>query len=352
MPPTEPVQDWGPPGPEARPTHTLLHRAAQAAGGRLLLEPRYGYLGRLVWADGSAQPVMGSALGLNRDAAAALAADKSYTAQVLGAAGLPVPRGCLHVADRMRGALALKNARVAEALPPGTAALTFAAEMGYPVFVKPNRGSEGADVRRAGSPEDLVTDLADLSALHTHLRVEEARPGLDLRVLVLAGQVRLAYARLPAAVTGDGRRTVDALVQAHLEALRAGHRGAKIAADDPRLLRSLRTQGLGLGDIPPPGARVVLLPGANLSTGGAVRDETDRLPPQTARLAVDAAAALGLTIAGVDLLLPCPDLSPDGATVLEVNSAPGLDFYAASGAQAQARVSAVLEDAVALLRPR
>ena len=350
MTPPEGASDWVSPGAGARPVHRLLDAAAQAQGARLLLEPRYGFLGRLVWVDGRAHPIMGAALGMNRDAAAALAADKSYAAQVLGAAGLPVPRGCLYVADRARQTLALKNAAVAAALPPPREALRFAGDVGYPVFVKPNRGSEGADVRRADTEADLSSDLAELSAIHTHLRIEDARPGVDLRVLVLEGRARVAYARLPARVQGDGQSTLAQLIAAHIEALRTGHRGAKISATDPRMLRALAAQGLGPEDVPAKGVAVTLLPGANLSTGGSLRDDTDRLPPDTARMAEDAAKALGLRLAGVDLLLPCPDLSPAGATVLEVNSAPGLDFYAASGPQAEGRVRALLGEVVALLR--
>lgn len=342
---------WGAPDAGARPFHRLLDRAARATGGRLLLEPRYRYLGLLAWPDGTTRPVFGSALGLNSDAAAHLAADKTYTADLLAQAGLPVARGCLIVSDTGRAELALKNSAVAGALPRQAEALRFAQDVGYPLFLKPNRGSEGAGVSRAETAADLSADLTALARRHTHMRLEEARPGLDLRVLVLAGRARLAYGRLPVTVTGDGLRTVAELIAAHLQDLAARHRGAKLSAQDPRLLRAVSAQGATMDSVLPEGDRLVLLPGANLSTGGALTEETDRLPPETAAMAEAAARALGLTWAGVDLLLPCPQLGPEGATVLEVNSAPGLDFYASSSPAAEARALDVLRAAVALLRP-
>jgi D-alanine-D-alanine ligase-like ATP-grasp enzyme len=351
MPPEAQPGGWRLPGPDARPFHRLLARAAEVRGARLELEPRFGHVARLVWPDGVTMPIFGNALGLNGDAAAALAADKTYTAQVLAEAGLPVPSGILAVSGRYRTDLALKNARAAAALPEDDAPLRWAASGNYPVFIKPNRGAEGAGVSRATTESQLAADLEALFAIHTHVRIERACPGRDLRVLVLEGCVRAAYTRAALSITGDGARTVADLIALHLSRLASDHRGAKLRADDPRIARSLASEGLDPAFVPAPGRIVPLLPGANLSTGGQAEDVTDRLPAATARLAERAAGLLGLRLAGVDLLLPAPDLSPEGGTVLEVNSAPGVDFYATSGAQTEARALALLADALSALKP-
>lgn len=336
--------------PGARPFHRLLEAAAQAQGARFEVEARYGHLARLVWADGVAHPIFGNSLGLNGDAAAALAADKTYTAQTLSAAGLPVPDGHLVVSAAGRAELALKNAQVAAAVPGAEALARFAQRAGFPLFIKPNRGAEGAGVSRADDLAELQADVQALGQRHTHIRVEIACPGRDMRVVVLEGQVRLAYLRDAAAVTGDGSATVGALIADLRARLAQSHRGDKLAATDPRILRALHAAGVQESSVLPRGRRVALLPGANLSTGGQITDISDRLPEATADMARAAAAVLGLRIAGVDLLVPDPRLGPDGATVLEVNSAPGVDFYATSDAAAWDRAQALVCDSVALLR--
>jgi glutathione synthase/RimK-type ligase-like ATP-grasp enzyme len=91
---------------------------------------------------------------------------------------------------------------------------------------------------------------------------------------------------------------------------------------------------------------VRLLDSANLSTGGQMEDLTGRLPEAAERLALRAAAALGLRLAGVDLIAPDIAIGIDGAHVLEVNSAPGLDYYAAHGPAQHDRARALVIDAL------
>lgn len=350
MPPE--MANWGAPSDTARPFLHILAQAARACGAQLLMEPRFGHVGCIVHADGRRQMIFGNGLGLNSDAAAALAADKTYACDVLAASGLPVPAGVLLVSERYRQSLGLKNAATAAALPDPDVGLRFAETVGYPVFVKPNKGAEGAGVSCARGPDELSADIARLMQTETHLRIEAACPGRDVRVLVLDGQVRAAYERRALSVVGDGANSLDVLLAARLGELAAAHRGAKLAVDDPRIARTLSSAGLDLSSVPARGAEVAVLPGANLSTGGQLRDVSDTLPADTADMAVAAAGALGLRLAGVDLLLPHAELMPERGVVLEVNSAPGLDFYAGASSDAAARSARLVTDAVTRWRDR
>ncbi len=68
---------------------------------------------------------------------------------------------------------------------------------------------------------------------------------------------------------------------------------------------------------------------ANLSTGGTAVDCTDEIHPENAWLAVRAAAAVGLDIAGIDVVttdIRQPLRQTDGV-VVEVNAAPGLRMH-------------------------
>ncbi|MBT0959308.1 ATP-dependent carboxylate-amine ligase [Alphaproteobacteria bacterium KMM 3653] len=314
-----------------RPFLRLLFEAAAELGGSVEVETRFGHLGQYVDAEGTRRPIFGTALSLNSDAAAAIAADKDYTARLLQRHGLPAPDGQLIVSPAFRKSLGLKDARAATRLPDTQSALRFAASVGFPVYTKPNKGSEGAGISRAETKAELTADIKHLLKTHSHARVEQAIPGRDYRVLVLDGEVALAYERLPFTVTGDGTTPLSGLLAEALQGLSRERRGCKLSADDPRIARHLAAQGLTPQDTPAKGAAIPLLPSANVSTGGTIRDVTRQLPPEVHSLAHAAAASIGLTLAGVDILSPDLESGTEGAVILEVNSAPGLDGYASAG---------------------
>ena len=320
----------------------LLSEAAAEIGVSLEMDGEYGFVGRLVDKDGRGYPIFGKSLGLNSDAAAHLAADKEYTARWLAASGLPTPNGQLVFNSTYCVRMALRNAETAARLPGKSVAASFGEKHGWPVILKPNTGSEGRDIRLCTDAVHLAVELDRALSSDEILRIEPCIPGRDYRVLVLDGDVVLAYERIPLSVTGDGTTPLGDLIDAALATLRKRHRGSKIAADDPRVLRRLAADGHDLGTILTAGKKQRLLDNANLSTGGALRDLTGQLPPEAEMLASRAAVSLGLRIAGVDILAPNLEDSTNGATVLEVNSAPGLDYFATAAPQNWLRARAIV----------
>lgn len=337
------------PKPGAGPYLSLLADAAAARGGRVEVDEAFGFVGRYTPPGGQPKPIFGKALGLNCDSAAALASDKDYTARWLAASGLPVPPGQAIFSPAYCERRALKNASVAGRLPGAEAARRFAEIHGYPVIVKPNRGAEGRGVSLARSEADLDQDVAAGFAIEEQLRIEARVAGRDYRLLVLENEVILAYERRPFSVTGDGIRQVSELLADALAVLAASRRGSRIAPDDPRLLRSLASRGLGPGSVLPAGETLPLLDNANLSTGGHLRDLTGQLPPEAEALAIAATRSLGLTLAGVDILAPDLAAGTGRATILEVNSGPSLDHYAAEGPAHRARALTALTAMLARL---
>lgn len=324
----------------------LLVEAAAALGGRIELEERFGYLGRYHPPAGPPRPLFGQALGVNADAAVLIAADKDYTARLLASEGIATPAGRVVFAPRYAARIRLQDTTVAAGLAGVEAALSFAEERGYPVIVKPNEGSLGRGVALCEGPETLRAELARGFEADDKLRVEAYLAGAEARVVVFDGRVRLAYARRPPGVTGDGQGSVAELARAAMAGWARTARGEKIALDDPRVARCLARQGLALDAVPERGRAVRLLDSANLSLGGALDDLTGRLPPETEALALRAAAALGLRLAGVDLI--APDLAcASGVHVLEVNGTPGVDYYAEHAPEAWARARALIADALA-----
>ncbi|MBA5778624.1 ATP-dependent carboxylate-amine ligase [Stappia sp. F7233] len=327
--------------PSSRPLRPvwldILAGLAEARGARVHVEPVYGYAGYIEAADGRRHFFKGTNFDINGAGAASLAKDKDYAGRMLAEAGLPVPEAVLIHAPRRRYAMALKNPVVASRLATEAAAEIFAETVGWPVFVKPNEGSEGEGVMKAGDREALGAALGELFQLNDRVLVQKAVGGNDYRVVVLDGEVLAAFHRVPLRVSGDGRSMLGRLIEMRIAELGAEGRGRRIAADDPRILKHLMADGRSFEDIPARDETVTLLPNANLSTGGTATDATATLTDEARLLAVSAARALGLRFAGVDLMLE------DGgaAHLLEVNAAPGLSYFHRLGKREAAIVEAI-----------
>jgi cyanophycin synthetase len=162
--------------------------------------------------------------------------------------------------------------------------------------------------------------------------VERFIEGSDYRLLVIGKRLVAAARRDPARVIGDGVSTVRELVeQANLDPRRSdGHSTVmSLIKIDELALGVLLQQGLTPDAIPSVDQVVLIRRNANLSTGGSAVDVTDRVHPDVAARAVEAAQMVGLDIAGVDIVardigLP---MEAQGAAIVEVNAGPGLRMH-------------------------
>ncbi|HEV2736604.1 MAG TPA: cyanophycin synthetase, partial [Longimicrobiaceae bacterium] len=246
--------------------------------------------------------------------AADVTSDKDRTKRVLERVGLPVPRGAV-------------------ASTPEEA-LEIAGDIGYPVLLKPLDANEGRGISGSvGGPEG-VRDAWDVAAAEAPaVGVERFAAGRDHRVVVVDGRVVAVAERIPAHVVGDGRRTVRELAE---EVNREPRRDPRNPAAtrvplplDGETERFLAAHGHSLDTVPGAGEPVSLRATANVSTGGTAVDRTGEIHPRNAALCELAAGAVGLDVAGLDVLTP--DISvpfdENGAVVIEVNAAPGLRMH-------------------------
>ncbi len=305
----------------------ILRRIAPRLGARVVLEPEHGFVGAIYFRNGRKSLFWDNKFNLNAVSSVKIAQDKGYTHFFLAEGGFQVPRELTVFAPVFRRHVAKPRG--------ATEAARFAREIGYPVYAKAVRRSQGDLVFRAGNRTELLARLKEIFAQDRMAIVQEACAGRDYRLVVLDGVVISAYERVPLAVVGDGQATVrELLVAKQAEFVREG-RDTVIPLRDPRLTRGVAARGLTWSSVPPAGRSVTLLEVANLSLGGTTVELTDRVHPSVAELAARVARHLDLRFCGVDVMLADATAPLTDYRILEVNSAPGLDHYAYTGARQQ-----------------
>ncbi len=209
-------------------------------------------------------------------------------------------------------------------------AVKTAETMGFPVVLKPVHGHKGEDVAIDLRSSDEARDAASkIAKKNWPVLVQSFFPGADHRLLVVGGRFIAAARRVPASVVGDGVLSISTLIDKANTDPRRGFgfsRVMTLITIDDEVRRILRRQGLHLESVPGGGQAVTLRGTANISTGGSAIDVTDTIHPDNIRLAERTARALGLQVAGVDLI--CPDITRSwkevGGGICEVNCCPGL----------------------------
>jgi GNAT-family acetyltransferase (TIGR03103 family) len=228
--------------------------------------------------------------------------DKRVARRIVAEAGVQVPQGC-------------------------TATLTdadhdFLRRVGS-VVVKPARGEQGAGITVGVTNVDDLDRGIELAKKHSpDVLLEERCEGEDLRIVVINGKVIAAALRRPPEVVGSGDHTIAQLIEAQSRRRAAATHGESIIPVDELTVDTVREAGWELDDVLPLNERVVVRRTANLHTGGTICDVTDDLNPKLAKVAVDVAAAIGIPVTGIDLMVP--SVTGEEYVFIEANERPGL----------------------------
>jgi D-alanine-D-alanine ligase-like ATP-grasp enzyme len=322
-----------PPG-ESRSATRQMAEIARELGLDVEVEPNFGRVGCLTFADGRRSFFRGTSVDLNGLASSHVARDKGWALEFLARLGYGTPRSGTFFSDEFAARIGSPN--------DIHAAWDFAREIGLPVIVKPNSKSAGRGVSLAGTKRDfyramraIFGPVRDQVAL-----VQEVVDGRDYRVVVLDGEVVFAYERRSLSVVGDGTSTVSELIEAKQREFQRRWRRAP-GLEDRRIQMFMRTRRIRGDHIVPEGQALPVLPNANLSTGGDATDVSDEIGADLRRLCVQIVAGMGLRLAGLDMLVRqdlAQPLVPGAITVLELNASPGFDHYASLGETERQRV--------------
>jgi len=264
-----------------------------------LVQLGYGAKSRRIW---TAETDKTSAI------AEGISRDKDLTKNLLQSCGVPVPEG--------------------EIVSSPQAAWEAAEDIGLPVVVKPSDGNHGR-----GVSTELMTQV-EVEAAYvlaeaegSEVIVERFISGDEHRLLVVGGRLVAAAKGETASVLGNGRSTVLELIDRQINT--DPRRGATedyplnfvLVDEDPAVRLELTRQGYEPHSIVPAGQAVLIQ-----RNGNVANDVTDLVHPTTAAAVALAARAVGLDIAGVDLVAAdiSRPLDEQGGAIVEVNAGPGL----------------------------
>ncbi len=244
-----------------------------------------------------------------------IAGNKASTKKLLGEMGVPVPKGFrIYDEDEIENVVD---------------------KIGFPIVVKPldaNHG-KGASIG-LNTLEEVRGAFHKAKEYSRSIIIEKMLQGADFRALVVDNKLVAVAERTPAHVVGDGKSTVQQLIDKENESpLRGfGHEKVLTLIDvDSQTKTLLEAKNYTLETVIEKGEILYLKSTANLSTGGTAIDRTDETHPVNVFLFERIAKIVGLDVSGIDVIAPnvTEPLSENGGGVIEINAAPGFRMHLA-----------------------
>lgn len=262
--------------------------------------------------------------------------DKAFTNQVIENLGLPIAKWTL---VETRKDLEEKGN-----------------EVGYPLVLKPGglTGGQGVQIGMKNLKElqeawDRTHEYYEhgmkfpemKSKSQKEILIQRMLQGEDYRVLVINGKVEVATHRLQARVTGDGKSTIEELINEEnknpARDIQLPTHTLKPITIDESLKNVLRKQDLTIDYVPKKDEEVRVRDVASMSQGGITADVTDKMHPQIKAICESLAKSVHGYVIGVDVL--CQDITKpltlDNGGIIEMNTMPEmyLNIYPVIGKQ-------------------
>lgn len=244
-----------------------------------------------------------------------IACDKEDTKHLLTQANIAVPGG-----DIIRSERGLRES---------------VEDYGYPLVIKPINGNHGRGITiNIQNWEEALEGFKAAKEVSRSVIVEKYITGDDYRLLVIDYKLVAAAKRTPAHVIGDGKSTVQELIDEVNKDPRRGYGHEKVLTMitvNEMTTNILKEKGYDLDSVIKDGEIVNLKDTANLSTGGTATDVTDIVHPENIFMAERISRVIGLNICGIDLMTTdiSKPVSETGGAVLEVNAGPGFRMHLA-----------------------
>lgn len=244
-----------------------------------------------------------------------LASNKDETKRMLKDAAIPVAKGvCISNPDDLEDAV--RN-------------------VGFPLVFKPLDGNHGKGASiNVKTMEEAVAAFEHAKKYSRKIIIEKLITGFDFRILVINNRFIAAALREPAHVVGDGKATIQQLIDKENSDPRRGYGHENVLTEisvDRETMDQLAKKEYTLDTVLKKHELCYLKGTANLSTGGTSTDVTDIMHPHNIFICERISRVIGLDICGIDIMASnlTEPLETTGGVVLEVNAAPGFRMHLA-----------------------
>ena len=244
-----------------------------------------------------------------------LASNKDETKRMLQDAAIPVAKGmCIS-----------HESEVKEVID----------KVGFPLVFKPLDGNHGKGASiNVKTYDEAMAAYEHAKKYSRRIIVEKFITGYDFRILVINHRFIAAALREPAHVKGDGKSTIQQLIEKENQDPRRGYGHENVLTEisiDRETLDQLSKHNYTLETVLKKDEICYLKGTANLSTGGTSTDVTDMVHPHNIFICERISRVIGLDICGIDIMATnlSEPLETNGGVVLEVNAAPGFRMHLA-----------------------
>ena len=207
--------------------------------------------------------------------------------------------------------------------------------VGFPLVIKPIDGNHGRGITVDITNYDTALEAFRIAKeVSRRVIVEKYITGEDYRLLVINHVFVAAAKRTPAHVIGNGKHTIEELVEEVNKDPRRGYGHEKVLTAitlNDLTKNIIKDAGYQLDSVLKDGEVLILKDTANLSTGGTAEDVTDIVHPANVSMAERISKIIDLDICGIDVMTTdiTKPLSETGGAVLEVNAGPGFRMHLA-----------------------
>jgi D-alanine-D-alanine ligase-like ATP-grasp enzyme len=318
---------------------------AKKLGLKVLVEPTRGIYGAILFENGNKYYLKDINFNLNSTVSASLSKNKAATSYFLKEFGYNVPEFTMVYSDE-------KCTRI-KSNDTISSGLEYAQKLGFPIILKPNNMSQGSYVFKANNEDEYHIFISEILSHCDTAQIQKFYAGNDYRIVVLDKKILSAYQRVPFYVIGDGNLSISELIEKKQQAFIESGRDTILSKNDMRSAYKLAQQGLSLGSVPLFGEKIYLQDISNLSAGGETIELTDKIHPSFIDLSLLIARDMNLTMCGLDIITDDITQQNNGNfTVIEINSAPGLDNYAYEGSHQEVYVEQLYSEVLTYIKDK
>jgi glutathione synthase/RimK-type ligase-like ATP-grasp enzyme len=208
----------------------------------------------------------------------------------------------------------------------------FVQKIEFPIMVKPINGRQGNDIFKVSNKKDLIRVINYFFENKIKFIIQEYLDLLEIRVVILDGELLQVYKRFRPKIVGDGTKTIGDLIDERNKEFKIHNRNTIINKNDEQIRTIINEFGYNLNSVPSQNEIIYLSYGRNLSKGGEYEFIENELNQIFLEILDEISKGTGLRLIGFDLFIKkdIKDISDlEDFVLIEYNGSPDLEnnFY-------------------------